>query len=305
MNRTGVPLIQSLKIIGQFDQVIEKIGLGNSLGNSLRGLLPDAAVGAIAGAERSGSLDEVLAQLAEHYERLAETESKVKSALIYPFFVMTLSLLIISSMIFFVLPAFKTIVSDTGAQLPFLTGVIFTLSDWAGWLITIILIGGSIVALVFFRRKDLLEKILLRSSFVTRGETIGFCRALGQLLEGGVPLLEALDKAVLACRYDLFRAAIARETAKVADGESLSETLARAGLVPRETCQLVAVAENSGRLGKVLLRAAELEEKRQLQTVKKFTSLLEPALTLGVGLVVGSIVLAMFLPLMNIVSVME
>jgi len=318
MLASGIPLLEALMVIqgsstskkyfNQIGMLIDKVTEGYSLSESALGFLPPLAVGSLRAAERAGNLEETLENLSKYFENQADFEEKVTGALIYPTFVLGLSFLIVFALIFFVLPTMKGLFADLGGELPLITNTILSLGDYLSgryfFLAGLVGVGGWLL----LRQNDSekMEQIILRIPFfgkLIRQEVIihGF-GTLGTLLNGGTPVLEALAIAADTSRSVIFKKIIWKARKGVESGEKLSEELGKFSFFPEETMQMLKVGENSGRLGQMLLDIANFLAKERESNLKRFATLLEPAMTLVVGVVVGFIVLAMFLPMVNMIS---
>jgi type IV pilus assembly protein PilC len=305
---SGVPLLQSLSIVSnilkdkRYETVIQRISEGESLADAMSGHFPPMVTSSIESAERVGSLEETLGRLARYYEERAEVEDKIKSALIYPCFVLSLCFLSLVILFVFVLPGFKDLFADLGADLPLFTRIIIgsgeVVSNTWYLFVTVGLLGIFIAA----RFK---EKWLLKIRFVSRGQIIQSFKTLGSLLQGGVSITQALDSAANASRIKVFQRIVFEVKEAIENGERLSQVLSNYGIFPQEAIQMIAVGENSGKLGEMLVNIADFYEKEKELFIKRFTSMLEPALTLTVGIVVGIIAIAMFLPMVNMISKLQ
>jgi type IV pilus assembly protein PilC len=321
MLASGIPLLEALTVIqgiavrkkysNQIRMLINRVTEGYSLSESALGFLPPLAIGSLRAAERAGNLEETLENLSKYFENQADFEEKVIGAFIYPTFVLGLSFLIVFALIFFVLPTMKGLFADLGGELPLITNAILSLGDYLSWwcffLAGLLGVGGWLL----LRQKDSekIEQIVLRIPFfgkLIRQEVIihGF-GTLGTLLNGGTPMLEALIIAADTSRSVVFKKIIWKTRKGVENGEKLSEELGKFSFFPEETMQMLKVGENSGRLGQMLLDIANFLAKEREISLKRFTTLLEPAMTLAVGLVVGLIVLAIFLPVINMISKLQ
>jgi type IV pilus assembly protein PilC len=311
----GMPLLDGLQIIRgllankkqlpMIDKVITLINDGYPLSSAAIGLLPRMALGAIGAAERAGDLEECLGRLAGHYENKAELQD--------PVFVLLLCLGSLLVLIFFVLPGLKGLFSDLNAALPPLTSFLLNGSDylyrsWPLWGGAVVLAGlGS--GLLMVKQPVKAERILLRSpllgAFYRQELIIQALGTLGALLKGGTPILEALAITADSSGSRYFRRIIDQSRVQVEDGVRLSEAFQSTGFFPAETIQMVRIGEGSGQLAQMLVSSADFQARQREAKLRRLTTLLEPALTLTVGGVVALIVLAMFLPLVNMISTLQ
>jgi len=310
----GVPLLSALEIIkgmtghNFLDQVREQISAGQSLGDSLQPYLPPMVISSIKGAEQAGNLEEVLARLSKYYEQSAETGEKIKSALIYPCFVTILSLFSLLIMFAFVMPGFKTLFLDLGTELPLISRIFIGVGDMFSnsWYWILLFMAVLMGWLARYRKTEKgalnLDKFLLRVKLFSRAQIVQAFRTLGSLLAGGVPIVESLRTTADASKNKAFKQMVYKIKSDISEGERLSQAFALHHVFPKEATQMISVGENSGQLSAMLLSVADFYEKESELFIKRFTGMLEPGLTLAVGLMVGLIALAMFLPMMNVIS---
>ena len=314
---SGVPLLEALTIVKRLskikglDDMVEKINHGQSFADALGERFPPMLVSSVAAAERSGSLEEVLQQLAKYYEGRAEAEDKIKSALIYPTFVILLCFISLAMIFLFVLPGFSEMFADLEVELPLFTqGLLMVGSGLASYwylFLFIILVGGYLSwrYVKTSKGKEKLYKTLLRSKLYTKTQIAQVFRTLGSMLAGGVPIIEALNHVVGSIKNICFRQTISELSLEIENGAKMSELLSKNKLFPLETSQMIAVGENTGRLDQMLLNVADLFERERELFIKRFTTMLEPALTLFVGLIVGLIAISMFMPMIDMISKLE
>ncbi len=311
---SGVPLLESLRILKdilgrrEFEKLIERVSEGESLGKAMEGTFPSLVVSSVGCAEAAGNLEEVLGRLSKHYEERAEIEEKLKSALIYPVFVAILCVLSLVVLFIFVLPGFKSLFLDLDADLPLFTQVILGAGEIVSefWYVPFLtlLVSGTL----FFRYKRsergarAIDALLLKSRFVSSGHVTHGLRTLGSLLQAGIPISAALATTAASSQNSAFERIMLEIKGSVENGERLSDTLLRYKMFPSAAVQMVRVGESSGTLAEMLLNISSFFEKEKEVFIKRLTSLLEPALTLTVGIVVGVIALAVFLPMINMIS---
>lgn len=311
---SGMPLLRALesirrlaggkKPVGQLEGLIRKVTNGIPFSEAAANFLPALAVGAVKSAERAGNLEETLDYLAKHFEAKAELEDKVKSAMVYPAFILALSLLTVAAVFGFVLPGMKSMFADLGADLPLLTQIIFNSGDWfgrVGWGMALL---GACSCKIFFRgpAEDHLLNLPVIGQLNRQELAIQGLGTLGALLKSGTPISEALEVTGDAMPHPTFRKLLLEAKAKVENGEKLSEAFSSSRFFPAEAMEMLKVGEDCGGLAEMLLRIADFEAKEREILLKRLTALIEPALTLSVGLVVGVIALALFLPIMGMLS---
>ncbi len=312
---SGVPLVDALKTLseestgywkGLLINVREKVSAGASLSRALESykeIFDESFITMVSAGEQSGALDKVLDRLAGFLEKQASIKAQVKIAMIYPIMMLCVGFIVMSFLFTFVIPKIVKIFEDTKSALPFITVVLITVSNFFihyWWLI--IGLAAALAACIrkmYRERKDLIDKAVLRlpgniiqSLYYTR-----FSRTLSFLLEGGLPMLRALDLSAKAIGNSVYEKRIRDAVKRVAEGASLSSSLEG---FPPVLLQLIATGEKSGRIVEVLNKAADSYEEVFGRSVKKALSLLEPAMILAMGVVVSFIVLAVLLPMFQL-----
>lgn len=305
---SGMPLLESINIIKnlpfydkrrrQWEDAMDKINDGSPLSSSIKTIVPALVVSSIKSAEYAGSLETTLDQLSSFYRGRAELEEKFKAALVYPSFVVGLSVLVMAAVMVFILPGFKSLFADLGGELPLFTRIVMSMSNY-WYIIFVLLILGFVAVRPHFLRLPVINK-LYKQEMVIQG--LG---SLGALLKGGVPIIEALQTTAQSAAEDKFRAIIMTALSRVENGEKLSRAFEESRFFPPEVIQMLKVGESSGQLAEMLLSIADFQAQEREAYLKKLTALIEPAMTLSVGVIVSVVVLAMFLPLVNMVSSLQ
>lgn len=266
-------------------------------------LFPGYSVEILRSAELTGNLDEVLDQLGDYLDREIETSHKVKSALAYPCIVVVLAMVVSVVLVVYVLPKFRTFFASLHAKLPLPTRMLLGLAKWIGnWGLYL---GGMILVLVLVAaiavrtqkgkeiRDQLLLKIpviggLIHTSIIER-----FCRLLASMTVAGVALPEAIAVTTAATNNTVFRKGLSEARAAMMRGEGLAAPLAATGLFPGAARQMFAVGESTGNLDDQLAAAANYLDRELDYNLKRFTTLIEPAMIIAVGVVVGFVAIAM------------
>ncbi len=312
---SGVPLIEALQSLsseskgfygGMLIAVRERVSEGASLSRAMEdfaGLFPDFYINMIRSGEESGTLDKVLLRLADFLESRSAVRAKVRSAMIYPILMMGVSFVVLSFLFTFVIPKIVKIFSDTKAALPVLTRVLIFISNifinyW--WVMICIAIAAALFVRRFRAKHGLLiDRMVLKfpGNIVQSLYYSRFARTLGFLLEGGLPMLRALNLSARSIGNRQLEAAVLNSERRVAEGQSLSSTLEG---FPPVFVQLISTGEKSGRLSEVLIRAAQAYEEEFDRKVNRAVSLFEPGMILVMGLVVLFIVLAVLLPMFQL-----
>ncbi|OGW47248.1 MAG: hypothetical protein A2Y66_01970 [Nitrospirae bacterium RBG_13_41_22] len=312
---SGVTLMEALSSISEENKgfwknmlvnIKERVAAGSSFSKALQEyekIFPEFYVNMVAAGEASGNLDKVLSRLADFLESRDNLKSKVRTAMIYPIFMICIGFIVLSFLFTFVMPKITKIFKDTESALPFITIVLITVSDifqnyW--WLFVGVLLGG-IFGFRRLREKNrlLVDKLFLRlPGNIIQSLYVGrFTRTLGFLLEGGLPVLKALELAAKSIGNKVLEIRVIDAAKRVAEGARLSASL---NGFPPVLLQLITTGERSGRLIEVLKNAADSYEEEFSRKVQKSLSLLEPTMILFMGLIVGLIVLAVLLPIFQL-----
>lgn len=290
------------------DQVTEGKAFHAALAQS--GRFPEFYWRLVQSGESSGELGPVLERLASHLERRQELHSQVVSAVSYPAFLILAALASISVICAVLLPAIGPLFDGTGKSPPALVeGLLaiqrFVAQQWA--LLLILLLAGIALVGHALRQssvRDVMQRAILSipvvSSFAAQGEIARFCRALGAMLESGVPILEAMTIASRAQSLGVYARAIDAASADVARGVGLAQALRKSDRFTDLSLRLISVGEQTGQLEVMLARVAEIYEAGVERDLKRLTALLSPALTLIIGLLVGGIMLSVLQALVSI-----
>ncbi|MFP4002626.1 MAG: type II secretion system F family protein [Alphaproteobacteria bacterium] len=271
---------------------------------------PASYVTAVRAGEASGALGEVLERLAAFLERTEAVKAKIRSAMIYPAIVTFMAVLSLVLVMTVVLPGFAPLFEDAGSRLPWLTRMVMDVSGavQAGWpyalggLALAVLLGGRVLARPEIRLgvDTRILRMPLIGSHVTNAESARFCRTLSTLLLNGVDLPGALDLTTQALRNRRFAEAGAVLREGVRSGRPLARLMEETGVFPELAVKLAAVGERTGRLGEMLERAAGMFETETERNAERFLSILTPAITVFLGVVVGTIILSVVLAVFSL-----
>jgi len=263
-------------------------------------------------AESSGRLASGLVSLGEYLRRTRETREHIVSALIYPAILLVVSMLSLVAILTFVIPQFSELFDDMGHALPAPTQFVLALTEflrdwgWALLLAALALPGVTRTALkrpgyrLWFDTRVLGMPVV--GSLILRAEMERFCRSFGTLLEGGMPLIEAIDIARGTLRNVRLGNAVEAATLEIREGSGVAEALTRAAAFPRLGLQLMQVGERTGRLDALLIKAADTYERQLTIALQRGLSMLEPLLIVGLGVMIAGIIISV---LMGIISVNE
>jgi type IV pilus assembly protein PilC len=259
-------------------------------------------------------LDEILDRLAEYLEKTSSLQKKVQSAMVYPMIVSSMALIITLGLIWKVVPVFKTIFEGFGAQLPLPTMILINLSEILQKYMALLVV--TLVAIGFLMKRYIdtdkgrmkfdgmllnmpIFGILFRKVAISK-----FTRTLSTLIKSGVPILTALEIVAKTSGNKVVEAAIDSVRTNVREGESIAEPLTRSKIFPSMVTRMVSVGEQSGELEKMLSKIADFYDEQVDTSVGALTSMIEPIIIAFLGIVIGSIVICMFLPIFKITAVM-
>ena len=311
----GVPLIDSLRALSEESEglwkgllvgVRDRVSGGSSLSRALEGypkVFPDFYVNMVGAGEQSGTIDKILVRLADFLEKQAAIRAKIRTAMIYPIFMTSVGIVIMSFLFTFVVPKIVRIFENAKAALPLITVILIAVSNlfvnywWALLIVFALCFMG--VRRLQRRNRKLLDGIKLKlPGNVMQSLYFGrFTRTLGFLLDGGLPMLRSLELSAKSIGNAVLGERILRAAERVAEGGRLSSSLE--GL-PSVLLQLISTGERSGTLVEVLNKAADSYEEEFERRVQKALALLEPLMILLMGLIVGFIVLAVLLPMFEL-----
>lgn len=324
----GLPLVRALRTLER--QAKREPGLRRIMGdlaNSVEGgsTFTEALAGhpktfnklyvnMIRAGEASGSLEGVLKRLAEFMEKAQRIAGKVKSAMIYPVVVLVVALGITAGLMVGIVPKFSKIFEEMlpGQKLPSLTLFVIGISRFMidRWLIGILLIGGIIALFTVARKSKIgayyLDVLAIKmppfNQLAIRSSVARFCRTQGTLMQSGVPVLQALQIVKDTAGNELIARAVQTVHDSVKEGENMSKPMDSAGVFPGMVVSMVEVGEETGALPEMLNRVADIYEEEVDRAVEALTSLIEPFMIIFLAVVVGSIVIALFMPLIKLIE---
>lgn len=327
MMKAGLPLMQAFEIVARghanpsmtqlLMSVKSDVEQGQSMGSAFAKhpkYFDRFYCNLVAAGEAGGVLENLLDKLAVYKEKTQSIKKKVKSALTYPIAIVVVAVVLVIVMMMFVLPAFGKVYKDMGAELPPLTQFMMTMSDFFvsyGWLVIIGLIG-AVVALIhlhktspkFQKKVDAwVLKLPIFGAIVRKATIARWARTTASLFAAGVPLVEALDSVAGASGNILYEEATLNIKSQVNQGLSLTSGMQSTGLFPNMVIQMASIGEESGSLDDMLNKAAEFYEEEVDTAVAQLSSLMEPIIMVVLGGIIGTILVAMYLPLFNLGNV--
>ncbi|HKU69538.1 MAG TPA: type II secretion system F family protein [Burkholderiales bacterium] len=327
MMKSGVPLLQAFDIVGKghsnaavarlLNEIKTDVETGSSLAQafSKHPLYFDALfVNLIGAGEQAGILDSLLDRLATYKEKILAIKSKIKSALFYPVAIIIVAFVITAVIMIFVIPAFKSVFASFGADLPAPTLFIMTISEYfvSYWYIIFGTIGGGGYAFFYIWKRStkvqiFMDRALLRvpvfGDLVRKSAIARWTRTLSTMFAAGVPLVEALESvAGAAGNYEYFTAT-KKIQGEVATGSSLTSSMQGTDVFPSMVIQMVMIGEEAGSLDAMLSKVADFFEAEVDDAVEALSSLMEPIIMVILGTLIGGMVVAMYLPIFKLGSV--
>ena len=326
MINAGLPLVQCLDILSrQLDKqifrdvtkrVMSDIEAGATLSEALTKhpkAFDELYVNMVKAGEAGGILDTILMRLAEYIEKIEALKRKVKSAMMYPAVVFSVAILATLFMLMFIIPTFAKMFSDFGAELPLPTQIVLAASNfirgfwWA-------LIAGTIGFFFGFKRyyatdkghhviDGLLLKIPVLGDVLRKGAVSRFTRTLGTLVSSGVPILDGLEITAKTAGNVIVKDAVMMARASIREGDTISNPLRQSGVFPPMVVQMITVGEETGALDEMLTKIADFYDDEVDTAVDALTSVIEPIMIVFMGAIVGGMVVAMYLPIFQMVNV--
>jgi type IV pilus assembly protein PilC len=327
MMAAGVPLVQSFDIVGRGHEnpsmqdlilaIKQDVESGTALAEAL-GKHPlyfdDLFCNLVAAGEQAGVLDILLDKIANYKEKTESIKGKIKKALFYPAAVIVVAIIVTVVILMFVIPQFKELFSSFGADLPAFTLLVIHLSDilrewwWAAFLGIAAAVYG--ISNLFKRSKkfrDLVDRAVLKipiiGGILNKASLARFARTLSTMFAAGVPLVEALESVAGATGNVVYQEAVLKMREDVATGQALQLSMRQRNLFPHMVIQMTAIGEESGALDDMLGKVADFYEEQVDNAVDSLSSLLEPMIMVVIGGLVGSLVVAMYLPIFKLAAV--
>ncbi|WP_242102991.1 type II secretion system F family protein [Lysobacter sp. M2-1] len=326
MMKSGVPLIQSLEIIGngqknpKMKAMVDSLRLEIEGGSSIYEALSkhpiqfdDLYRNLVRAGESAGVLETILETIATYKENIETIKGKIKKALFYPTTIIAVAIIVCAILMIFVVPTFKDAFSDYGADLPAFTSLVFGISElfvkfW--WLVLFAAIGAFAVFIYFYKRSPkmrytidrLLLKLPIIGQVLHHSSIARFSRTLAVSFKAGVPLVEAMDSVAGACGNRVYEQAVLRMRDDIAVGYPVNVAMKQVNLFPHMVVQMTSIGEEAGALDAMLFKVAEFYEQEVNNAVDALSSLIEPMVMVIIGTLVGAIVIAMYLPIFKLAA---
>ncbi|HZX30567.1 MAG TPA: type II secretion system F family protein [Rhodocyclaceae bacterium] len=327
MMRSGVPLLQAFDIVGKghANPAVGKLLLdikadvetGSSLSQAFRKYplyFDNLFCNLVAAGEQAGILDTLLDRLATYKEKILAIKAKIKSALFYPIAILVVAFVITAVIMIFVIPAFKEVFKSFGADLPAPTLIVISMSDFfiAYWWAIFGSIGGGIYAFMqSYKRSEAMQfafdryslRLPIFGDIIKKSVIARWTRTLSTMFSAGVPLVESLESVGGAAGNNVYKVATKQIQSEVSTGTNLTTAMQNSNLFPNMVTQMVAIGEESGALDSMLSKVADFFEAEVDDAVEAMSSLMEPMIMVILGGLIGGLVIAMYLPIFKMGSV--
>lgn len=330
MVKTGLPIVEALSLVAETTDdksikiAFEDISMGIGKGNTIVSMMEkypqifDEMYLALAEAgEQAGLLAEVLEREALLLESLAKLQGQIKSAMTYPIAISVLVVAVVIIMLVFVIPVFVEMYQGSGVDLPILTQLLVDASNWLRNIQNILILISSIFGFIFVFKRISKTRAFIRfkdtmllktpgvNELVTKSNLANFARTLSSLNSAGVPLIDAIVISKRTLSNSLFRDVVGRMHLSILSGESISKSVSEESIIPRMFSSMFRIGEETGELSNMVDKLADFYEEEVSTAVKSLTSILEPMMIVVVAGVVAVILIAMYLPMFNMMSTVQ
>jgi len=327
MLSAGIPLVQAFEIVGSghenaaMQKLIMKVKTDVEGGSALAEALAkqplyfdDLFVNLVEAGEQAGALETLLDKIATYKEKTEAIKKKIKKALTYPAAVLVVAFVVTIILLIFVIPAFEDLFKGFGADLPAFTRVVIDLSQFVrdqGWILAIIA-GSAVYTFFYFKKRSrpmrhFLDRVALTMPIIgpilQKASIARYARTLSTMFAAGVPLVEALESVAGATGNIVYEIGVLRMKDEVSTGQRLQQAMENTDLFPNMVIQMIAVGEESGSLDEMSSKVADFYEEDVDNAVDNLSSLLEPMIMAILGILVGGLVVAMYLPIFKMGSV--
>ena len=327
MLAAGIPLVQAFEIVGNGHEnaAMQKLILavktdvegGSALAEALAKhplYFDDLFVNLVEAGEQAGALETLLDKIATYKEKTEAIKKKIKKALTYPAAVLVVAFIVTTILLVFVIPSFEDLFKGFGADLPTFTRMVIDLSAFvrSQGLILALMIGAAIGAFIYFRKRSrpfrhFLDRVMLKlpviGPIMSKAAIARYARTLSTMFSAGVPLVEAMESVAGATGNIVFEIAVLEIRDEVATGQRLQQAMENTELFPNMVIQMIAVGEESGSLDDMSAKVADFYEEDVDNAVDNLSSLLEPMIMAVLGVLVGGLVVAMYLPIFKLGAV--
>lgn len=322
----GLPLVQCLEILGgqadhptlakAINEVRTDVESGSTYADALRKhpkVFNDLYVNMVAAGETGGILDTILNRLSHHIEKAMKLKKQIKSAMVYPITILTVAVAVIIVLMVFVIPIFAKMFTDFGGTLPGLTQMVIDISHFMQRNILYMLaatVGVGYIIRWYYRTPKgnfNIDKWALKTpvigDLIQKASIAKFTRTLGTLITSGVPILEGLGIVAKTSGNKVVEKAIMNARQSISEGKTIADPLAKESVFPPMVVQMIAVGESTGAIDNMLGKIADFYDDEVDSAVSTLTSMLEPAMMVFLGITIGTIVIAMYLPVFEMASI--
>jgi len=320
---SGIPVVQALEMSVREERgalrtvmgtVRDEVATGRSLADAMTdhpGTFDALLCGLVRAGEQASALDRLLVRVADHRERSERVRQKLRKAIMHPLLVLGIAAAVAMMLLGFVMPRFESMFNDFDAELPALTQALISASDWlrrGGWVVATALTGSVVVLSPIVKRlpalRELRDRVILQipliGPLIRQVMEARFASLLALMNEAGMPLADALASLTGSMGNQVYAQAVTDIALALDDGRSLEASIAGTGVFSETLTQMVAVGEETGRLAAMLNRVATLTEESVSRTLDGLSALIEPALMTLLGLIIGGLVLAIYLPVFQL-----
>ena len=319
----GLPIVQCLEILHSqqenktfkkmLKEIKESVETGATLADTLRKYprqFDELFVNMIAAGETGGILDAILKRLAGYMEKAAKLKAKVKGAMTYPVVTLIIAFIVLAVILVFVIPVFQQMFADFGKELPLPTQIVVGMSKFVKSKIHYIL-GTIILFVIAFKRfyrlpkgRETVDKLALFlpviGLLIKKVAVAKFTRTMGTMLASGVAILDALDITAKTAGNKTIENTLVSVRTSIAEGQTMADPLTESGVFPSMVCQMISVGESTGALDAMLSKIADFYDEEVDQAVENLTSLIEPFMLVFLGVTIGGLVVAMYLPIFKL-----
>jgi type IV pilus assembly protein PilC len=327
MLSAGIPLVQAFEIVGNghdnpaMQKLIMAVKADVEGGTALAPALAkhplhfdDLFVNLVEAGEQAGALETLLDKIATYKEKTEAIKKKIKKALTYPAAVLAVAVIVTTILLIFVIPEFESLFQGFGADLPAFTRLVIDLSEFvreSGWMIVMLVVSAFSAYIYMYKRSKKLreaqDRIMLKlpvvGSILVKAAIARFARTLSTMFSAGVPLVEALESVAGATGNIVYEKGVLEIRDEVSTGQRLQRAMANTELFPNMVIQMIAVGEESGSLDQMSSKVADFYEEDVDNAVDNMSSLLEPLIMAILGVLVGGLVIAMYLPIFKMGAV--
>jgi type IV pilus assembly protein PilC len=326
MISAGLPLVQCLDILAKqsskpsfghiIGDVTREVEAGSTLSDSLgkhRNVFDDLFRNMVAAGEAGGVLDEILIRLANYIEKADALKRKIAGAMVYPAVVLTVALGATAFMLIFIIPTFAKMFTDFGGELPLPTRIVLGASHFLTgywWVLIALIVVAAVAYNRFYATENgqrVIDGVMLKfpvlGDVLLKGAVARFTRTLGTLIASGVPILGGLEITARTAGNKVIAEAIMTARASIREGETVAAPLRTSGVFPPMVVQMISVGEQTGALDEMLTKIAVFYEAEVDTAVDTLTSIIEPVMIVVMGGIVGTMVVAMYLPMFKLINV--